>query len=121
MDRERGKFVVFEGVGGSGKGTQIGIAKDLLIRNGLEIITTREPGGIEASEVIRKLIFTLKQEKLIDAGEQMVLFFAARKFWVDGVVAPNIEQGIHILSDRGYTLRLKPIKGMVRVETLGEF
>ena len=33
----------------------------------------------------------------------MVLFFAARKFWVDGVVAPNIDNGINVLTDRCHT------------------
>ncbi len=103
MNSERGKFVVFEGVGGSGKGTQIEAAKKLLIKNGLNVIFTREPGGVGSSEEIRQLIFTLKDKKLIGAEGQMVMFFTARKFWVDGLVAPNIEQGVHVLGDRCYT------------------
>lgn len=101
--KERGKFIVFEGVGGCGKGTQIARAYEMLKNNGLQAVSTREPGGVAASEEIRKLIFTLRGEKLIDAGEQMVMFFTARKFWVDGVVAPNLDAGIHVLADRGYT------------------
>jgi len=101
--KERGKFVVFEGPGGSGKGLQIGIAKDLLLRNGFNVITTREPGGVGPSEKIRKLIFELKDKRLIGAEGQMVMFFTARKFWVDQLVAPNIYRGIHVLGDRSYT------------------
>lgn len=102
MDKERGKFVVFEGVGGCGKGTQIEVAKNLLINNGFKVISTREPGGLKPSEKIRKLIFELKEKKLIGAEGQMVMFFTARKFWVDGIVAPNIHRGIHVLGDRSY-------------------
>jgi dTMP kinase len=55
MNQERGKFIVFEGVGGSGKTTQIELAKDFLEKKGLKVLTTREPGGVEASEKIREL------------------------------------------------------------------
>ena len=101
--KERGKFVVFEGIGGSGKGVQINAAEKLLKKNGLEVIKTFEPGGVDPSIEIRKLIFSLREKKLIKAEGQMVLFFAARKLWIDGVVKPNIDQGIHILTDRSHT------------------
>jgi len=101
--KERGKFLVFEGVGGSGKSTQIEIAKKLLENNGLEVVSTREPGGVESAEEIRKLIFRLRKDKLIGPEGQLVLFFAARQFWVKRLVAPNIDKGIHVLSDRCFT------------------
>lgn len=100
---ERGKFIVIEGIGGSGKGTQIEQAQNLLVNNGLRVISTREPGGIKSAEDIRVLIFRLRGKNLINAEGQMVLFFAARKFWMDGVVAPNIDQGINVVTDRCHT------------------
>lgn len=100
--KERGKFVVFEGPGGCGKGTQIQTAKNLLINNGFNVVATREPGGVGPSEEIRQLIFELKDKKLIGSEGQMVMFFTARKFWVDGLVAPNVDRGIHVLGDRAY-------------------
>ena len=78
------------------QGNQIEIAKNLLLKNGFNVIATREPGGIGESEKIRKLIFDLKERKLIGAEGQMVMFFTARKFWVDGLVAPSIDKGIHV-------------------------
>lgn len=100
---KRGRFVVFEGIGGCGKGTQVELAKKLLKKNKIKVITTREPGGIESSEIIRQLIFDLRDKKLIGAEGQMVLFYAARKFWVDKVVKPNLKKGINIIADRSYT------------------
>lgn len=100
---ERGRFIVFEGIGGSGKGTQIEIAGKLLENKGFKVITTREPGGIEPAEKIRQLIFDLRGKELIGAEGQMALFFAARKLWVDGVVGPNLEKGINVLTDRCHT------------------
>jgi dTMP kinase len=100
--QERGKFVVFEGPGGSGKGTQIEFSEKLLKANKLPTVFTREPGGIEAAETIRNLIFVLRRKELIKAEGQMVLFFAARQLWVVGVVKPNIDKGVNVLTDRSY-------------------
>lgn len=99
---ERGKFVVFEGVGGCGKGTQIELATNLLNRNGLKTISTREPGGVESAEDIRQLIFELRDKKLIGAEGQMGLFFGARRLWKNGLVKPNIDSGINVFADRCY-------------------
>lgn len=100
---KKGKFIVLEGVGGCGKGTQVKYIERLLSRNNIDVVATREPGGFASSEVIRKLIFDLRGKKLIGAEGQMVLFFAARKFWVDRVVKPNLKKGVNIVADRSYT------------------
>lgn len=97
---ERGKFFVFEGVGSAGKGTQSQYAYDLLIRNGYDVVLTREPGGTTGGEIIRQLIFKLKRADLITSGEQMVLFFASRKLLITELIEPSIEQGIIVLGDR---------------------
>lgn len=101
--KKKGKFIVFEGVGGCGKGVQVKLAKKLLKRNRIKVIATREPGGINSSEVIRQLIFDLRGQKLIGPEGQMVLFSAARKFWVDKVVTPSLRRGINVIADRSYT------------------
>lgn len=101
--KKKGKFIVFEGVGGCGKGVQVRFVKKLLKRNRMKVITTREPGGIKSSEVIRQLIFDLRGQKLIGSEGQMVLFYAARKFWVDKVVNPSLKKRINVIADRSYT------------------
>lgn len=102
MEREntRGKFVVLEGVGGSGKTTQIKKADEYLKEKGYEVIVTREPGGVEASEIIRDLVFRLKSEGVANADHQMALFFASRKIWLETLVKPAVEEGKVVLSDR---------------------
>lgn len=98
--KEKGKFIIFEGVGGSGKSTQIGRAKEFLESKGIPTVTTREPGGTHAGEHIRDLIFELKGEGLISGDQQLILFFASRYILVKEIGKPNIESGITILSDR---------------------
>lgn len=103
MNQERGKFIVFEGVGGSGKTTQIELAKNFLEERGLRVLATREPGGVEASEAIRELIFALRDKNLIGPEGQMVLFFAARYLWLNSLVKPALTNGINVLTDRAHT------------------
>lgn len=97
------RFIVFEGVGGSGKTTQISLAAEFLESEGYEVVVTREPGGVEPAEKIRELIFALKDNKLIGPEGQMVLFFAARKLWIEEVVRPALENGKVVLTDRCHT------------------
>lgn len=101
--QERGKFIVFEGVGASGKGTQMEYARTLLEGNGYEVMMTREPGGTTGGEYIRQLIFNLRRNDLITPGEQMVLFFASRLLLIKEVIEPSCEKGITTLGDRFYT------------------
>jgi len=100
---ERGKFIVFEGVGGSGKTTQIELARKFLQEKGLKVLATREPGGVGTAEEIRKLIFALRDKNLIGPEGQMVLFFAARYFWLNSLVKPALADGINVLTDRAHT------------------
>ncbi len=101
IEREE-KFVVFEGVGGSGKTSQLPIASGYLLEKTVPHIVTREPGGVESAEHIRELIFKLKGKGVINADHQMALFFAARSLWVQNLVAPNLSDGKSVLSDRSY-------------------
>ena len=56
----RGRFIVVEGIDGSGKSTMAGhVANDLRAR-GREVLRTREPGGTPISEQIRALLLDPK-------------------------------------------------------------
>lgn len=102
MLQERGKYVVFEGPGGAGKGTQIEFAENLLINNGLTVITSREPGGEKDAEGIRDLIFRVKRKELIAPDVEMVLFFKAREILAKRILIPSLDNGINVLGDRSY-------------------
>ena len=49
-------FITFEGVEGCGKTTQICLLKDSLKQRGYSVITTREPGGTQIADSIRKIL-----------------------------------------------------------------
>lgn len=102
QELQRGKFIVYEGVGRVGKTTQIKLAHAYLESLGVSVDFTREPGGIPSAEHIRGLIFNWKAVGAINADHQMAMFMTARSFWIEQLVKPNILAGKNILSDRTY-------------------
>ena len=68
-------FITFEGGEGTGKTTQINILKKYLEDQGLEVIITREPGGVISAENIRAVIF----DNEIDPITETMLYAAARR------------------------------------------
>ncbi len=99
---ERGKFIVNEGVGGAGKTTQVELAAAYLRSKKYDVKTTREPGGDIAAEELRQLIFDLREQNAITPEQQVALFFATRRLWVRNVIAPQVEKGVTVLSDRTF-------------------
>ncbi len=93
----QGKYIVLEGMDGSGKTTQFELLQESLGRN---VLMVREPGGTEMAEHIRKLL----KDKTIARSPKTnsFLFAAARADLIDQVVAPAIARGQHVLSDRNW-------------------
>ena len=55
--KQRGKFIVLEGIDGAGKSTHIDfIAATIRSAHGVEVAITREPGGTPLAEKIRELV-----------------------------------------------------------------
>jgi len=94
-----GLFIAFEGVEGSGKGTQIKMAEEHLRSLGLNVLVTREPGGTSAGEQIRELLLDPATGKL-DARAEALLFAAARAQTVASVIRPALAEGKVVICDR---------------------
>lgn len=96
----RGKLITFEGVEGGGKTTQARRLAERLRAEGLEVLTTREPGGTPTGEVIRNLLqHYLSGEPLCDATEAL-LFCASRAQLCRNVLGPALEAGTWVVLDR---------------------
>ena len=91
-------FVTFEGLDGSGKTTQIELLKQLLEQEGRTVVTTREPGGTEVGEQVRKTV--LHHHGRVAPWAEAMLFAAARAQLVEEVIVPALERGADVLSDR---------------------
>lgn len=95
----KGRFITFEGGEGSGKSTQIHKLADRLRDEGMDVLTTREPGGSEGAESIRKLLVEGDPSRWVPMSE-MLLLLAGRLDHVERTIRPALANGTWVLSDR---------------------
>ena len=95
----RGKFISFEGLDGCGKSTQLEKLAGALRGQGIEVVTTREPGGTEIGERIRAVLLSSRTAGL-DPHAEMALMFASRAQLIAEVILPALEAGKWVLCDR---------------------
>jgi dTMP kinase len=95
----RGLFITFEGPDGTGKSTQIARLKEWLGEKGYDVKTTREPGGTEVGEAMRRILLDSRTKGLAPRAE-MALMFASRAQQIAEVIRPNVEAGRVVLCDR---------------------
>ena len=95
----KGKFITFEGSEGSGKSTQIDLAKRYLESKGKDVLYVREPGGVKISEAIRKILLDPATKDMSDECETL-LYMAARAQLVEEVIIPALNSGKVIVCDR---------------------
>ena len=88
-----------EGPDGSGKSTQIELLKKYFEENGKEVLITREPGGNRISEAIREIILNKDFTEMAPTTE-MLLYASARAQLISEVIAPAIDAGKMVISDR---------------------
>ncbi len=93
----RGKFISLEGGEGVGKSTQLAAMAGVLRDRGLKVVETREPGGSDGAESIRRLLL---EERDWPVEAEALLFAAARADHVDKTIRPALERGEWVLSDR---------------------
>lgn len=94
---KKGKFIVLEGGEGSGKSSAISYLKDKL--PAANFLFTREPGGTENAEEIRRVILKKRPEPL-NTLSQLLLFEAARREHVAKKILPALERGLNVICDR---------------------
>jgi dTMP kinase len=90
-------FVTFEGADGSGKSTQAELLRAALAAEGRDVVLTREPGGTELGEAVRRLVLDGPE---MGAWAEAALFAASRAEHVDEVIRPALEQGAAVVCDR---------------------
>lgn len=97
----RGKLIVFEGIDGCGKGTQIELLSEALAQRGIDAKLTREPTGGEIGRLLRRCL-----SGEVPASEEAIaaLFAADRLEHVLGAdgLAKRIEAGESFICDRYY-------------------
>jgi dTMP kinase len=96
---QRGKFITFEGLDGVGKSTQLENLASYLRQRGIDVVTTREPGGTALGEMLRTVLLSSRTSGLSPLAE-VALMFADRAQHIDEQILPALERGQWVLCDR---------------------
>lgn len=96
MKDTSGKFISIEGMDGAGKSTHIPAIITQLQQRGVEVVSTREPGGTALGEQLREILL---HEPMHPETEAM-LMFAARREHIAQVIQPALARGAYVLTDR---------------------
>lgn len=92
----RGKFITLEGMDGAGKSTHIPTIIGALQAKGVQVVSTREPGGTALGESLRKLLL----HQIMHPETEALLMFAARREHIAQVIEPALANGAYVVSDR---------------------
>lgn len=109
MQENKGKFIVFEGIGGSGKGTQVSLLKDyLLAKNKTVLVTNEHTRDTGVGDLIERTI--KKKSDEMDSTALQVLFVSDRINHSQRVILPALGQHDFVLGDRyeGSTISYAP-------------
>jgi len=94
----RGKLITLEGVEGVGKSAILPVVKDFLVKRGVRVVHTREPGGTELGEQLRDVLLNTDQD--ITPKAELLLMFAARAQHTEKVILPALASGNWVVCDR---------------------
>ncbi|MCD5401163.1 dTMP kinase [candidate division NPL-UPA2 bacterium] len=95
----KGIFITLEGPEGSGKSTQARKLSNYLEKKGLRTIVSREPGGTEIGQKVRKILLS-PTSKGMEALTELFLYLAVRAQHVKEVIKPALSEGKIVISDR---------------------
>lgn len=93
-----GVFITFEGIDGSGKSTQMRLLAGVLRQHGLDVLTTREPGGTPLGQRLRAALLDVEEQ--VDPLAELLVFAADRAQHVRTILRPAVAANQVVLSDR---------------------
>lgn len=97
-----GKFIVFEGIDGAGKTTQVELLAERLRGEGKQVVITAEPTGFEGGKQLRQAL----SGKIKKSECEMAVMFVADRIEhnihdTEGIKA-LVESGAYVICDRYY-------------------
>jgi dTMP kinase len=93
-----GAFITLEGIDGCGKSTQLRLLASELRVRGLDVVTTREPGGTPLGQKLRAALLDVKEQ--VDPLAELLVFAADRAQHVRALLRPSLAANKIVLSDR---------------------
>ena len=98
QNNNQGKFIVFEGLDGSGQSTQAKLLKKFLIERGFGVVLTKEP--TKDSQASREIRETLDKKIKISPQKLQELFTQDRREHLANLIIPALKEGKMVISDR---------------------
>ncbi|MGB0619316.1 MAG: dTMP kinase [Myxococcota bacterium] len=116
---KRGTLIVFEGIDGCGKSTQLRRLAERLRGQGIEPVVTREPTDGPWGRKIRAMA---QSGEAVAPEDELEWFFEDRRDHMREVVIPGLEAGRIVLSDRSYlsTVAYQGARGLDAAEILAD-
>lgn len=99
QDKFSGKFIVLDGPDGCGKSTQCDLLAQWLRENGIDVVTTHDPGGTKIGDQLRQLLKYGAKGRM-DVHTETMLFMASRSQLAAEIIKPSLETGKTVLCDR---------------------
>jgi len=96
---EKGLFISFEGIEGTGKTIQSKLLYEHLIKKGYNVILTEEPGGTKIGLKIRDVLLSVENRGITPVTE-LLLYNASRAQHVKEVILPALTKGSIVITDR---------------------
>jgi dTMP kinase len=93
-----GKFIVFEGLDGSGQSTQAELLKDYLEKSDKQVLLTKEP--TLDSDAGREIAEVLSHKKTLSSDKLQELFVEDRRDHLNKLILPVLKDGVFVISDR---------------------
>ncbi len=103
---QKGKFIVIEGQGFTGKTTQANLLVEKLKEVGIEAISVRHPGGTEKAEKFRKQLLEKKAAGILTPDEELELILKALNSLVEELIVPELENGKWVVLTRFFASAL---------------
>ncbi len=95
----RAPFITFEGPEGGGKTTQVALLERALLDRDIRCQVTREPGGTELANSLRKVLLSVATHGM-GAKAELLLMLAARADHVQRLIRPGLDEGTTVICDR---------------------
>jgi dTMP kinase len=95
----KGIFIAFEGGEGTGKSTQSKMLKKWLEQEGEGVVLSREPGGTDLGQGLRKILLG-HETGVISPRAEALLYAADRAHHVFSTIRPALDRGEVVITDR---------------------
>ena len=99
---ERGRFIVFEGIDGAGKTTQVGLLAERLRGMGKQVVITAEPTSLPSGKALREVLGGRVKKSDCEIAAMFTLDRIAHNVDAESGIEKLVSEGAYVICDRYY-------------------